>query len=81
LGPDLDSIYSSAKGSCSARMRWRTGIAHALALDALDEMGISPVTIAGTSMGDVIGGAYVAGIGGAPSGLIYCESWAIAPTS
>ena len=40
------------------------GIAHVLALEALDEMGISPVAIAGTSMGAVIGGAYAAGIAG-----------------
>jgi NTE family protein len=35
-----------------------------LALEALDEMGISPVAIAGTSMGAIIGGAYAAGIEG-----------------
>jgi NTE family protein len=38
------------------------GIAHVLALEALDELGIRPVAIAGTSMGAVIGGAYAAGI-------------------
>jgi predicted acylesterase/phospholipase RssA len=57
------------------------GIAHVLALEALDEMGISPVAIAGTSMGAIVGGAYAAGIEGAPFGLIYYESCAIAPTS
>jgi NTE family protein len=40
------------------------GIAHVVALEALDEMGISPVAIAGTSMGAIIGGAYAAGIEG-----------------
>ena len=40
------------------------GIAHVLALEALDEMGICPVAIAGTSMGAIIGGAYAAGIEG-----------------
>jgi NTE family protein len=40
------------------------GIAHVLALEALDEMGIRPVAIAGTSMGAVIAGAYAAGIEG-----------------
>src|SRR5271154_1679228 len=40
------------------------GIAHVLALEALDEMGIRPVAIAGTSMGAVVGGAYAAGIEG-----------------
>jgi NTE family protein len=40
------------------------GIAHVLALEALDEIGISPVAIAGTSMGAIIGAAYAAGIEG-----------------
>lgn len=40
------------------------GIAHVLALEALDEMGISPVAIAGTSMGAIIAGAYASGIAG-----------------
>jgi NTE family protein len=40
------------------------GIAHVLALEALDELGIRPVAIAGTSMGAVVGGAYAAGIQG-----------------
>jgi len=38
------------------------GIAHVIALEALDEMGIRPVAIAGTSMGAVIGAAYGAGL-------------------
>jgi NTE family protein len=38
------------------------GIAHVIALEALDEMGIRPVAIAGTSMGAVIGAAYAAGL-------------------
>jgi NTE family protein len=40
------------------------GIAHVLALEALDEMGISPAAIAGTSVGAIVGGAYAAGIKG-----------------
>ena len=40
------------------------GIAHVLALEALDEMGICPVAIAGTSIGAIIGAAYAAGIEG-----------------
>ena len=40
------------------------GIAHVLALEAMDEMGIRPVAIAGTSMGAVVGAAYGAGIEG-----------------
>jgi NTE family protein len=38
------------------------GIAHVLALEGLDELGIRPVAIAGTSMGAVIGAAYAAGL-------------------
>ena len=40
------------------------GIARVLALEALDEVGIRPVAIAGTSMGAVVGAAYAAGIEG-----------------
>ncbi len=40
------------------------GIAHVLALEALDEMGIRPIAIAGTSMGAVVAAAYAAGIEG-----------------
>lgn len=38
------------------------GIAHVLALEALDELDIRPAAIAGTSMGAVIGAAYAAGL-------------------
>src|ERR1700681_4060381 len=38
------------------------GIAHVLALEALDEMGVRPAAIAGTSMGAVIGATYAAGL-------------------
>ena len=40
------------------------GTAHVLALEALDEMGISPVAIAGAFMGDIISVAYAVGIEG-----------------
>ena len=46
-----------ALGSGGAR-----GIAHVVALEALDEMGIRPAAIAGTSMGAVVGAAYAAGM-------------------
>lgn len=39
------------------------GIAHVIALEALDEMGVRPIAVAGTSMGAVIGAAYAAGLG------------------
>jgi NTE family protein len=54
-----------ALGSGGAR-----GIGHVLALEALDEMGISPVAIAGTSIGAIMGGAYAARIEGTLFGLI-----------
>ena len=38
------------------------GIAHVLALETLDVLGIRPVAITGTSMGAVIGAAYAAGL-------------------
>jgi NTE family protein len=44
-----------ALGSGGAR-----GLGHILALEALDEMGIAPIAISGTSIGAVIGAAYAA---------------------
>jgi NTE family protein len=38
------------------------GLGHILALEALDEMGIAPVAISGTSIGAIVGAAYAAGI-------------------
>jgi NTE family protein len=40
------------------------GIAHIAVLEALDEMGVRPVAIAGTSIGALIGAAYAAGMSG-----------------
>jgi len=40
------------------------GLAHVVALEGLDELGIKPVAIAGTSIGAIIGAAYAAGIDG-----------------
>jgi NTE family protein len=48
-----------ALGSGGAR-----GLAHILVLEALDELGIKPVRVAGTSIGAVIGAAYAAGMSG-----------------
>ncbi|MGO9774485.1 MAG: patatin-like phospholipase family protein [Roseiarcus sp.] len=44
-----------ALGSGGAR-----GLGHILALEALDEMGIAPIAIAGTSIGAVVGATYAA---------------------
>ena len=41
------------------------GLAHVLMLEALDEMGLVPVAIAGTSMGSIVGASYAAGLSGA----------------
>ena len=41
------------------------GIAHILILEALDELGIKPAIIAGTSMGAICGAAYATGMNGA----------------
>ena len=40
------------------------GLAHIPALEALDELGIKPVAIAGASMGAVVGASYAAGMTG-----------------
>jgi NTE family protein len=40
------------------------GLAHIAALEALDELGVRPVAIAGTSMGAIVGAAYAAGATG-----------------
>lgn len=38
------------------------GLAHIIVLEALDELGIRPVIIAGSSMGAIVGAAYAAGL-------------------
>ena len=40
------------------------GLAHIVALEAFDQLGIRPVSIAGTSIGAIIGAAYAAGYSG-----------------
>ena len=40
------------------------GLAHIVVLEALDELGIRPVSITGTSIGAIIGAAYAAGSSG-----------------
>src|SRR4029077_8206471 len=40
------------------------GFAHIAVIEALDEMGIKPVAVAGTSIGALIGAAYAAGMSG-----------------
>ncbi len=40
------------------------GLAHVATLEALDELGVVPVAIAGTSMGAILGAAYASGLSG-----------------
>ena len=41
------------------------GLAHICVLEALDELGVRPVAIAGASIGAIVGAAYAAGFSGA----------------
>src|SRR5712671_7803356 len=51
--------FALALGGGGAR-----GYAHIAILEALDEMGVKPVAIAGASIGALIGAAYAAGMTG-----------------
>ena len=51
--------FALALGSGGAR-----GLAHTPVIEALDDMGIKPVAIAGTSIGALVGAAYAAGMRG-----------------
>jgi NTE family protein len=52
-----DPRIALALGGGSAR-----GLAHIVVLEALDELGVKPVVIAGTSMGAICGACYAAGL-------------------
>jgi len=54
-----EPIVAIALGSGGAR-----GFAHIAVLEALDELGVVPAAIAGTSIGAMIGAAYAAGMSG-----------------
>lgn len=58
LGSDRSS-FSVAFGGGAAR-----GLAHIPVVEALDELGITPSMIAGTSMGAIVGAAYASGMSG-----------------
>jgi NTE family protein len=51
--------FALALGGGGAR-----GLAHVAVIEALDDMGIKPVAIAGTSIGALVGAAYAAGMHG-----------------
>lgn len=57
--PDIDRRFTIglALGGGAAR-----GLAHILMLEALDELGLKPVALAGTSMGSIVGASYAAGM-------------------
>jgi len=58
-GGASEPIVAIALGSGGAR-----GFAHIAVLEALDELGVAPAAIAGTSIGAMIGAAYAAGMSG-----------------
>jgi NTE family protein len=58
-GGAAEPIVAIALGSGGAR-----GFAHIAVLEALDDLGVTPAAIAGTSIGAMIGAAYAAGMSG-----------------
>jgi NTE family protein len=58
--PPTSARIGLALGGGSAR-----GLAHIAILEALDELGLKPAAIAGTSMGSIVGALYAAGVGAA----------------
>ena len=57
--PSSNKSVALALGAGGAR-----GLAHIVVLEALDELGVVPVVLAGTSMGAVLGAVYAAGFSG-----------------
>jgi NTE family protein len=55
----MTKTFALALGGGGAR-----GLAHIAVIEALDEMGVAPAAIAGTSVGALIGAAYAAGMRG-----------------
>lgn len=55
----MSKTFALALGAGGAR-----GLAHIAIIEALDEMGVKPVAIAGSSIGAVIGAGYAAGMTG-----------------
>src|SRR5436309_220634 len=58
-GRDMSKTFALALGGGGAR-----GLAHIAVLEVLDEMGVRPAILAGTSIGALIGAAYAAGLSG-----------------
>jgi NTE family protein len=59
IRPARGRTFALALGGGGAR-----GLGHVPVLEALDELGVRPVAIAGTSIGAMIGAAYAAGLSG-----------------
>lgn len=59
VAPSRTSV-ALALGGGAAR-----GLAHVLMLEALDELGVKPTAIAGTSIGAIVGASYASGMSGA----------------
>lgn len=57
--PSIPDGFAVALGAGGAR-----GLAHIVLIEALDDLGIKPVAIAGSSMGAFIGAAWAAGMSG-----------------
>jgi NTE family protein len=58
-GREVSRTFALALGAGGAR-----GLAHIAIVEALDEMGVKPIAIAGASIGAVIGAGYAAGMTG-----------------
>ena len=65
--PRADRITASTRPTIAVALGagGARGIAHIAVLEALDELGLEVVALAGTSMGAIIGAAYAAGLTGA----------------
>ncbi len=59
VGAAANSAFAIALGGGAAR-----GLAHIPVLEALDDLGITPSLISGTSMGAIIGAVYASGMNG-----------------
>jgi len=68
------------------------GVAHVAVLDALEDLGLRPVAVAGSSMGSIIGAAYAAGLSAAEirerliaafgtRGNVFSRLWRLRPRS
>ncbi len=67
LSPTPSPSLGLALGGGGAR-----GLAHVLVMEALDEMGVKPALIAGTSIGAILGAAYASGLSGREI-RVHCE--------